>query len=159
MVAYQTMGNGPTARDLTVARVLRNLPEEQRVLVQPYKGVWRQVRVCHLPLFLSQQGAVTTDPSSRGVEESVRYSALVLQVELLVGGELTHSSAPTLSNRGWGLCVEPEEVLAHFRFAAQISKGEGSDAPFRCGPMDELAPLGPKQRPEPKPSIVCYGIG
>ena len=99
---------------------------DQRVLVKPYKGVWRQVRVCHVPMYLEYGTAITT-PTDRRLEESVRYSALVLQVELRNGGELTHSSARMLSGRGWGLLVEPAEQLAHVRAA---SEKDGEHAPL-----------------------------
>ena len=34
-VAYQTAEKGPSANELTIARVIKNLQSEQRVLVQP----------------------------------------------------------------------------------------------------------------------------
>ena len=52
-------------------------------------------------------------------KDIVRYQALVLQVELRQGGELTYSSSRTLSDRGWGLSVEPEEALQFLQRAAE----------------------------------------
>ena len=43
-VAYQTTGQGPNAKDLSVGKVLRNAREEQKVLVHPYEGLWEQLR-------------------------------------------------------------------------------------------------------------------
>ena len=59
---------------------------------------------------------MTTELTERVLEESVRYSAMKLQVELLVGGELTHGCARTLSDNGWGLLLEDAEVIAHCQF-------------------------------------------
>ena len=97
-VAYQTKTTGPDKKNLTVGRVLINHREERRLTVQPYKGVWKQVRVAHAPRFQTRDGY-----SSVGADiakENVLYQALVLQVELLVGGELRHSSARLLEVRG-----------------------------------------------------------
>jgi hypothetical protein len=116
-VAYQSVRNGPRAKELDVGLVIRKLHADERVLLHPYKGVWRQLRVCHYPRYRTEAGDLSTDPSPRQAEETVRYSALVLQVELLRGGELTYGSARTLSDRGWGLRVEVAEQIAHFRFA------------------------------------------
>ena len=55
-VAYQSVGNGPRAKELDVGRVVRNLQQDQRVLFHPYKGVWRQLRVCHYPLYRTEAG-------------------------------------------------------------------------------------------------------
>ena len=33
--------------------------EEERILSQPYKGVWRQVQVCQLPFYEGPQGTQT----------------------------------------------------------------------------------------------------
>ena len=118
--AFTPRRQGPVEQGhQTVAKVIKNLPADERVLVQPFKGVWRHVRACHIPLYVAEQGGhITTEPSVRRLEESVRYSALVLQAELLAGGELTYGSARTLSNNGWGLLVDNAEQVAHFRFAA-----------------------------------------
>ena len=45
-------------------------------------------------------------------EETVRYEAIVAQVERLTGGELTHGSARRLSDRGWGLLLKQDEACA-----------------------------------------------
>ena len=116
--AYQTVAHGPTEKELAVSKVIKNLPADERGLVQPYRGVWRQVRVCKIPLYFAEQrGHVTTELSTRRLEDSVRHAALVLQVELLTGGELTCGSARMLSNSGWGLLVEDAEQVVHIRLA------------------------------------------
>ena len=38
-VAYQTIANGPSEKELTIAKVIKNLQADERVLVLPYKGV------------------------------------------------------------------------------------------------------------------------
>ena len=53
-VAYQSVGNGPRARELDVGLVIRNLPQDERVLLHTYKSVWRQLRVCHYPLYRTE---------------------------------------------------------------------------------------------------------
>ena len=75
-IAYQTISQGPKARELTNAKVLKNRPAEQNALVQPHKAVWRQVRVCHFPLYTTEEGAVTMELTESVLEESVRYSAM-----------------------------------------------------------------------------------
>ena len=91
-----------------VGKVLKNLGNAQRVEVQPYKGVLHLVRVCHRPLFVGAEGQATTEPTGTIMKDSITYAALVLQVELLSGGELIHSAARTLSDRGWGLKSKPK---------------------------------------------------
>ena len=100
---------------MTIAKVLKNRPADQNALVQPHKAVWRQVRVCHLPLYTTEEGDVTIEPTDKVLEEAVRHSAMVLQVELLVGGELTHGCSRTLSDNGWGLLLDDAELVAHCR--------------------------------------------
>ena len=95
-MAYQTVGQGPRCKDLSVGKVLRNYQEGQNVTIQPYKGIWRRLRVCHYPLYRAQDGTLTMSATTTLANETVRYSALVLQVELLVGGELNHGSARTV---------------------------------------------------------------
>ena len=85
-VAYQVTGQGQKAKDLVVGKVIKNTPASQQVEVQPYKGVWRQVRVCHLPLFVGPEGETTTTPSNTTLRSIVAYPALTLAVELLRGG-------------------------------------------------------------------------
>ena len=62
-VVYQTKVTGPERRNLTVGRVLINHREEMRLTVQPYKGVWKQVRVVRIPQFQTRNGhsSVGTD--------------------------------------------------------------------------------------------------
>ena len=38
LVAYQTVGEGPEAKDLTIGKVLLNHRDEQAVTLQPYRG-------------------------------------------------------------------------------------------------------------------------
>ena len=107
-VAYMTIPQGPRSRELTVGLVLVNHREQQEITVQPHRGKWGGVRVVHTPLFSSPEGEVG-GPGHPTLKAQVRYQALVLQVELLAGGELTYGSSRTLSNRGWGLMLEEEE--------------------------------------------------
>ena len=102
-VAFQTVPQGPKSRELTVGKVLENRRDDQQVVVHQYRGLWKQVRVVHVPAFLGANGEVL-DPRAavRGSAPSqvtVLYAALVLQVELQAGGELTYTSASTLSKR------------------------------------------------------------
>jgi len=87
-VAYQTRG---ASRELTIGKVLRNNKNETTVLIHPYKGLWRQMRVIHLPLYRKDDGELTVEPTARRAEAVINYSALVLVVELLRSGELMHS--------------------------------------------------------------------
>ena len=100
-VAYQVSGHGPAAKDVVIGKALNKLRNAQRIELQPYRGVWYLVRFCHLPLFIGFEGEATTESTSTIMKDSIAYSALVLQVELLAGGELTHGSARTLLDRGW----------------------------------------------------------
>ncbi len=66
-----------------MGRVIRNERAEQRVLVQPCRGVWLGVRVVHRLEYLTTEGAITAEASdNRRREEIVRYAALDSQVEL-----------------------------------------------------------------------------
>ena len=70
----------------------------------------------HRPYFQTPFG-YTLVPNPRVARESVLYSALVLQVEILAGGELAQGSLRRLSDRGWGLLAKKNEVL---RFLRQV---------------------------------------
>ena len=109
-VAYQTKNAGPDARDVSVGKVLVNNREDRRITLQPYRGCWHMVRVVHLPQFQTRDGYA--DEGEEPAKETVRYDALVLQVELLVGGELRYGSARSLQRRGWGLLIDkrPSDV-------------------------------------------------
>ena len=61
-----------------------------------------------------------TTPGPSSAKESVRYGALVAQVEQLTGGSFTHGSARRLSDRGWGLLPSAEESVAFLRQVAQV---------------------------------------
>ena len=111
-VAYQTILNGSDARDLTIGKILVNHRGEQQVTLQPYSNEWERVRVVHRPQYQTTHGYTTVLVTSVA-KETIRYEAMVLQVELLVGGELAYSSARRLSDRGWGLLIEKEGEVAH----------------------------------------------
>ena len=72
--------------------------------------MWTGTRLVHRPLFQAATGYSLT-PGPTEAKETVRYEALVSQVEQLTGGELTHGCLRRLSDRGWGLLVEEEEVV------------------------------------------------
>ena len=57
--------------------------------------MWHLVRVCHFPLYIGSEGEATATPTSTMMKDSVPYSAPVMQVELLTGGELMYSSSRT----------------------------------------------------------------
>ena len=105
MVAYQSHSNGPSAKELTIGRVIVNERDQGSVVLQPYAGVWSGSRVVHRPYYQTSAG-YSLVPGPRGAQEKIRYEALVLQVELLTGGELAHGSARRLSNGGWGLFIQ-----------------------------------------------------
>ncbi len=64
-VAYRTAAAGAAEKEPTIGRVIRNDRPEQRVLVQPCRGLWEGVRrVVHWLEYL------------RRWEEIVRYAAL-----------------------------------------------------------------------------------
>jgi hypothetical protein len=89
----------------------------------------------HLPQYQTPEGYSTTATASPEARETVRYEALVLQVELLRGGELTYGSARTLSNRGWGLQMSLEDRLAGLREAARLYRDWPPEGQVvsRCG--------------------------
>ena len=61
--------------------------------------------MAHALLWQSRSG-YSLDPSAGELaRETVRYEALVFEVELLKSGELSLGSARTLIDRGWGLKV------------------------------------------------------
>ena len=65
-------------------------------------------------------GVSTVDPTrGRPAEAIVLYAALVLQVELLQGGELVHASARRLSDRGGGLGISEQEQIEFPRAASR----------------------------------------
>ena len=105
-----------------------NERENSRIIVQPYEGHWSGARVVHRPYFQTPYGR-TLVPCSDVEKESVRYEALVSQVELYTGGELTHGSARRLSDRGWGLLINTNESL-RFLYAIKTKNAyTRTDAP------------------------------
>ena len=99
MVAYQIHFDGPQSKELVIGRVLINDRDRQMVTLQPYEAMWSGVRVVHRPCFQTPAG-YSTVPSSYEAKESIRYDALVSQVELLTGGELTHGCSRPLREAG-----------------------------------------------------------
>ena len=65
MVAYQSIFEGPRAKDLTIGRILNSHREEQMILLQPCAPLWQQTRIVHKPLYVSPY-CETLD--SRGAE-------------------------------------------------------------------------------------------
>jgi len=65
-------------------------------------------------LYIGREG-VDCVVTSTVAKEQVRYEALVLTVELQVGGALSHGSARSLYDRGWGLFIEREEEVQLLR--------------------------------------------
>ena len=90
-VAYKTAAAGPLEKDLTIGRVTRNETVEQRVIMQPCRGIWVGTRIEHRLEYLTREGIVVTEAlDNRRREEIVHYAALVAPVELYQGGELMH---------------------------------------------------------------------
>ena len=87
-VAYQTVFDGPEAKELSVGRVLCNHREEQAVTLHAYRGCWSGTKVVFVPQYQSREG-YTDEATSELAMERVLYSSLVLQVELLQDGGLT----------------------------------------------------------------------
>eukprot|EP00969_Alexandrium_andersonii_P185867 8212741-Alexandrium_andersonii.AAC.1 len=67
------------------------------------QGDWRGVRVHHQLLWQTREGYSIDPAAGEPARETVRYEALVYQVELLQTGELSLGSARKLIDRGWGL--------------------------------------------------------
>ena len=110
MIAYQTKAKGPEAKELTIGRVLVNEKDRRMFSVQPYEAVWAGCKVVHRPQFQTPYG-YTTVPNHIEAKESIRYEAVVSQVETLSGGELKHGCARSLSDRGWGLLLNRNESV------------------------------------------------
>ena len=109
-VVYRT---GPT-RELRVGRVLKNERPENRVLLHAHRGRFQGFRVIHLPEY-REAGAITLTTTDDLHQALTLYSALIMTVELLVGGEINHSGTRSLSNNGWSLEVTTDEIVAAFR--------------------------------------------
>lgn len=109
MRGFPDKGSGQDCRDHIAGLVVRNAAGEQRMLLQPPVGVWRQVRACHFPIYIGSEGPQTTAVAERRAEALEKYTPLTAAVELLVGGQLRHGSARLLSHGGWGLAIEADE--------------------------------------------------
>jgi hypothetical protein len=103
-VTYVTAAGGPSAKELTVGRVLRNEIPEQHIVVQPCRGVWMGTRVVHRLEYPTREGVPVLEAGgeNRRREELIRYAALVTVVELLTGGELMHGCSRRLEQGSWG---------------------------------------------------------
>ena len=109
-VTYQTYHNGPKAKSLSVGKVIANQRPDRAITVQPHEAYWTGTRVAHRPLFQCDHSR-TTEQGPHAAKDTVLYAALKQQVELLAGGELTHSSSRRLSVGGWGLLIDEVEAL------------------------------------------------
>ena len=85
-VAYQTVPQGPRAKQLSIGKVQGNDRDGQTVLVQPHRARWLYVKIVHEPLYQEREGQ-TTKPTGKEAVDSVRYEALVKTVSLLKDGE------------------------------------------------------------------------
>ena len=87
--------------------------------------IWTNVRVCHHPLYLDEEGRETIRPTGNLRKSVVNYSALVLLVELNVAGDLKAGSASELMKGGWGLNV-PESDTVQFckQWASEVRGGD-----------------------------------
>ena len=100
-IAYQTVPQGPAAKELTIGKVQANDRDGQTVLVQPHRARWHYVKITHEPLYQSQEGLTTRSVGSEAVD-SVRYEALMKVVSLLSDSELTPGDARDRDLRGGG---------------------------------------------------------
>ena len=87
MVAYQTIPNGPQSQELTIGRVLVNDRERLLVILQPYDAHWHRTKIIHRPYYQTPYG-YSLVPTPHEARVSVRYEALVMQVELYPGSSL-----------------------------------------------------------------------
>ena len=98
--AYQGVGHGASVKNVVVGEVLKDLPAVRRIEKQPFKGMWRLVRVCHALLYVGTDVGAMAALTSTRMEDSIGYPALALW--LLTGRELTYGCARTLSAMGVG---------------------------------------------------------
>ena len=97
-----------------------NEREQQVVDLQPYESSWHNVHIVHRPYFQTPFG-YTTVPNHKEAVARIRYEALVMQVELMTGGELSAGSARRLANRGWGLSIKTNDAV---RFLSDLQNRE-----------------------------------
>ena len=94
LIAYQTT-LGAEARLLSVGRVLVNDSQLNTVTVQPYRGCWSNLQVIHKPQYQTREGYLD-QPQAELAKESVPYSSIRFQVELLAGGNFAYDSVTRL---------------------------------------------------------------
>ena len=85
----------------------------------------------------------------------MRYEALVSQVELLHGGELTSSSTRRLSDRGWGLLISEPDQVAFIRDAGARALFED----IAVDAVDSAAPVSEGGAGSGRPGPVLHDIG
>ena len=116
-----------------MGRVTRNESVEQRIIMQPCRGIWMGTRIAHRLEYLTREGVVVTEAlDNRTCEEIVNYAALVTPVELLTGGELMHGCARRLEQGGWGLKMETEEQVRFFKQLDSLADLHGISVPSVC---------------------------
>ena len=64
LVAYQTVPQGPRAKELLIGKVQANDRDGQIVLVQPHRARWLYVKIIHEPLYQEREGQTTKPVSS-----------------------------------------------------------------------------------------------
>lgn len=103
-MAFARHATGPDKKLLSIGRVLVNERDAMAVDLQPYHSMFHKTVAVHRPLYQTPTGYTLT-PGKEAIER-ISYAALVLQVELLSGGELSHRSASSLRKGEWGLFLE-----------------------------------------------------
>ena len=124
MIAYRLFASGPHAKELGIGLVNSNSRMSQRVQIQPCCAVWVGAGLTFKPLYVSR-GELSIDPQQGHPEEqTVLYCSIVMQVQLHQGGTLCASNVSELTERGWGLYRENDQVAAveivnYFRAAGE----------------------------------------
>jgi len=114
VVTYQRFPIGDKSKLLSVGLILVNHPEEQTVVLQPYRAKWTHLKVIHQPQFQTREG-YSLEVTQQIAKERVPYKHIKFSVDLYRGGELTHGAVSAMGPGRWGIYV-PDSESANFLF-------------------------------------------
>ena len=110
IITYQS----DKSRELSVAVVLHNDKNNQRVEAHSCRSTWSGTTVRHLKEYRksdSEGSEIVLEPTEEPVKVLIFYPALVKVVELLTGGRMMQGDSTALTRGGWSFKVREEERI------------------------------------------------
>ena len=92
---------GDERKSVRVGRILVNSVDSNQVQVHQFRGEWTGMTVTWTPLFITRDGALTTEILDLPAKISVLYPQIVRSTEIMRSGEICRAAASDLQRRGY----------------------------------------------------------